>query len=504
MIVESVRGRDELSNYVVDFHLYGSTVTGFGSKNSDLDVFMNIEANIHSELAEKDDKNGCLEKIKKILRRSSYFDGHYREVVFLAKAKVPIISMTLLEKFNHINVDISASSLEGVHNSYLFKHYNMIDERFAQLYLMVKEWATVNDICNSQAGSLNGFCYCLLVLHFLQSGVTPPILPNLQKLFPEKFAMTRRLDELQRDTDEKLDFDRDSINESTIGELFLGFFEYYKKFSWKTKGISIRRGETFLRPNENKDYVYVENVFSETNAARVLRTHRSFKIFLYAIEKMVENFSKTASLDDILKKIEIPKGLMSLKQLDKENIRIQGRKRKITAISDSALKQLELKDNNGTTSLYKDKSNVFYVIYRPTKKVIIKSMPEAEGKIIANRLNLLFAGLYDDPIRQLPDNELERIAVFTLKNPSWTEIHLAAALGLTRTLSFLFERDAVVVVNTPTEDGLLPLHIACEYNQYEAAMLCTKAGAQASKMNARGQTAYHLAAKSGDMRLMKT
>ncbi|CAJ0920790.1 unnamed protein product, partial [Mesorhabditis belari] len=167
----------------------------------------------------------------------------------------------------------------------------------------------------------------------------------------------------------------------------------------------------------------------------------------------------------------------------------------ITAISDSALKQLELKDNNGTTSLYKDKSNVFYVIYRPTKKVIIKSMPEAEGKIIANRLNLLFAGLYDDPIRQLPDNELERIAVFTLKNPSWTEIHLAAALGLTRTLSFLFERDAVVVVNTPTEDGLLPLHIACEYNQYEAAMLCTKAGAQASKMNARGQTAYHLAAK---------
>ncbi|CAJ0962343.1 unnamed protein product, partial [Mesorhabditis belari] len=164
--------------------------------------------------------------------------------------------------------------------------------------------------------------------------------------------------------------------------------------------------------------------------------HRSFGLRLIGDDVATRFFVDCQSAQELLERI-LRLSITVLLQIFQNAVgrvastltRRESRDLQITAISDSALKQLELKDNNGTTSLYKDKSNVFYVIYRPTKKVIIKSMPEAEGKIIANRLNLLFAGLYDDPIRQLPDNELERIAVFTLKNPSWTEIHLAAALG---------------------------------------------------------------------------
>ncbi|CAJ0575841.1 unnamed protein product, partial [Mesorhabditis spiculigera] len=132
----------------------------------------------------------------------------------------------------------------------------------------------------------------------------------------------------------------------------------------------------------------------------------------------------------------------------------------ISTISESALKSLILLDSNATTSLYKNSAS-FQVIYRPTRKVLLKTPNEAEGKIMANRLNMLFGGVNEDPLKPLTDAELVKIAGMALKNPDWSEVHLACALGLVRTLKSSFQQNGLVIAQlicAPQLDWLIQMN----------------------------------------------
>lgn len=98
-----------------------------------------------------------------------------------------------------------------------------------------------------------------MVLHFLQCASDPPILPNLQKLYPDFFDYNRSVDDMK--LFEELPFSLPGNkqfnlhitdlevpkNTKTIGELLIGFFAYYFNFEFKQKAISIRRGCIFSR-----------------------------------------------------------------------------------------------------------------------------------------------------------------------------------------------------------------------------------------------------------------
>lgn len=81
-----------------------------------------------------------------------------------------------------------------------------MDERFPALALLVKHWAIRAGINDPLNGTLNrhvifestfSYSLILLVLHYLQCGTTPAVLPNLQELFKDRFSFDAPLDCLQ-------------------------------------------------------------------------------------------------------------------------------------------------------------------------------------------------------------------------------------------------------------------------------------------------------------------
>lgn len=60
---------------------------------------------------------------------------------------------------------------------------NMIDGRFRDMVLLVKEWAKAHNINDSKTGTLNSYSLSLLVVFHLQTCV-PAILPPLKEIYP--------------------------------------------------------------------------------------------------------------------------------------------------------------------------------------------------------------------------------------------------------------------------------------------------------------------------------
>ena len=71
-----------------------------------------------------------------------------------------------------------------------------VDRRFPVLTLIVKHWAINAGINDAMNGSLNSYSLVLLVVHYLQFAVRPPILPSLQALHPHLFSLARPADQL--------------------------------------------------------------------------------------------------------------------------------------------------------------------------------------------------------------------------------------------------------------------------------------------------------------------
>uniref|UniRef100_A0A914QA50 PAP-associated domain-containing protein n=1 Tax=Panagrolaimus davidi TaxID=227884 RepID=A0A914QA50_9BILA len=85
-----------------------------------------------------------------------------------------------------------------------------------------------------------------MVLHFIQCGVSPPILPNLNALRLDLFDGNLNLHEIGKYYDLGLNTKMHK-NETPIGDLLIGFFHYYAMFNYQHEGIVLRMGCVFLK-----------------------------------------------------------------------------------------------------------------------------------------------------------------------------------------------------------------------------------------------------------------
>ncbi|KAI1719978.1 cid1 family poly A polymerase domain-containing protein [Ditylenchus destructor] len=202
----------------------GSAVTNLGSSDSDLDS-QNFETNIAYEF---------LFEAERILKENSFVLS-----AELIDATVPVLKVKLKFPFNHFFIDIVCNYLEGIRNSHLLFYYVKIDERLHQMALLLRDIAKKASIIDSRKGRLNSYGLILMIVHYLQCAVNPPILPNLTKLFPQHFD-NPSLDPRKLRYDLDLHIPDIPKNERSLSELLYGFCNYYAQFNYEKCGISIR------------------------------------------------------------------------------------------------------------------------------------------------------------------------------------------------------------------------------------------------------------------------
>ncbi|VDK68888.1 unnamed protein product [Litomosoides sigmodontis] len=216
-------------------YVVGSSLNGFGTNSSDMDLCLMIT---NKDLDQRTDAVVVLNMIQSALAETKWV-SHMQLIL----AKVPILRIRFYEPFTDITVDLNANNSVAIRNTHLLCYYSSFDWRVRPLVSVVKEWAKRRDINDANRSSFTSYSLVLMVIHYLQCGLKQPILPSLQVVYPKRFSASADV----RSLNVSIHLDPPPgwvTNETiTLGELLIGFLEYYAfKFDYLKDAISVRLG----------------------------------------------------------------------------------------------------------------------------------------------------------------------------------------------------------------------------------------------------------------------
>ncbi|NXU47702.1 GLD2 polymerase, partial [Turnix velox] len=269
-------------------YLVGSSLNGFGTRSSDGDLCLVVKEepvmmptfflNTMFQVNQKTEARHILSLLQKLFstKLCNYIDRPQ-----LIRAKVPIVKFRdkVRQVFCCVEFDLNVNNVVGIRNTFLLRTYAYIENRVRPLVLVVKKWASFHEINDASRGTLSSYSLVLMVLHYLQT-LPEPILPSLQKNYPESFDPTMQL-HLVHQAPRTIPPYR-SKNGSSLGDLLIGFFKYYAtEFDWSHQMISVREAKAIPRPDgtewRNK-FICVEEPFDGTNTARAVHEKLKFDI----------------------------------------------------------------------------------------------------------------------------------------------------------------------------------------------------------------------------------
>nr|NP_001285143.1 wispy, isoform B [Drosophila melanogaster]AHN59613.1 wispy, isoform B [Drosophila melanogaster] len=283
--------------------LVGSTITGFGTDSSDIDMCLLPEQGVHPHQHQYHQHHHFHnEKRTEALIILTLFNAVLKDTeVFqdfnLIEARVPILRFKDIS--NGIEVDLNFNNCVGIKNTYLLQLYAQMDWRTRPLVVIVKLWAQYHDINDAKRMTISSYSLVLMVLHYLQHACVPHVLPCLHSLYPEKFQLGQQ-DCLDLDLIEPIE-PYQALNTQTLGEHLLGFFKYYSTFDFRNFAISIRTGgvlpvSTCRMAKSPKNDVYqwkelnIEEPFDLSNTARSVYDGPTFErvkaVFLISARRL--------------------------------------------------------------------------------------------------------------------------------------------------------------------------------------------------------------------------
>ncbi|NXI73334.1 GLD2 polymerase, partial [Anseranas semipalmata] len=251
--------------------LVGSSLNGFGTRSSDGDLCLVVK---DEPVNQKTEARHILSLVQKLFstKLSSYIERPQ-----LIRAKVPIVKFR--DKVSCVEFDLNVNNVVGIRNTFLLRTYAYIEKRVRPLVLVVKKWASFHDINDASRGTLSSYSLVLMVLHYLQT-LPEPILPSLQKNYPESFDPTMQLHLVHQAPCTIPPYL--SKNESSLGDLLIGFLKYYAtEFDWSHQMISVREAKAIPRPDDiewRNKFICVEEPFDGTNTARAVHEKQKFDI----------------------------------------------------------------------------------------------------------------------------------------------------------------------------------------------------------------------------------
>ncbi|XP_055606068.1 poly(A) RNA polymerase gld-2 homolog B-like [Uranotaenia lowii] len=253
----------------LSLYLVGSTVSGFASDSSDVDMCLVCRTGA----VPFDIRGEALFQLGQLKNYFMNINTSFEEFSVI-QAKVPILRFR--DSSNSIVVDLNYNNCVGIRNSHLLYCYSQLDWRLRPLTLVVKLWAQHHNINDAKNMTISSYSLVLMVIHFLQYGVNPPILPCLHAMYPDKFVRMSDISHL--DLMEAMEPYKND-NTQTIGELFLQFLEYYANFDYSLYAISVRTASVIpiesarvARSYKNDPHHWrqlcIEEPFDLTNTAR--------------------------------------------------------------------------------------------------------------------------------------------------------------------------------------------------------------------------------------------
>lgn len=273
--------------------LVGSSLNGFGTRTSDADLCLVVK---EEPVNQKTEARRILSLVQKLF--STKLSG-YIERPQLIKAKVPIVKFR--DKVSNVDFDLNVNNVIGLRNTFLLRTYAFIENRVRPLVLVVKKWASFHEINDASRGTLSSYTLVLMVLHYLQT-LPEPILPSLQKNYPECFDPTMQLHLVHQAPRTIPPYV--SKNGSSLGDLLMGFFKYYAtEFDWCHQMISVREAKAVPRPDgtewRNK-FICVEEPFDGTNTARAVHEKQKFDMIRGELEQAWRLLREKKDLNYIL------------------------------------------------------------------------------------------------------------------------------------------------------------------------------------------------------------
>ncbi|NXN96941.1 GLD2 polymerase, partial [Rhinopomastus cyanomelas] len=279
--------------------LIGSSLNGFGTRNSDGDLCLVLR---EEPINQKTEARYILSIIQNLFSTKL---SNYIERPQLIRAKVPIVKFRdkVRQAFSSICVefDLNVNSIVGIRNTFLLRTYAYMENRVRPLVLAVKKWASFHDINDASRGTLSSYSIVLMVLHYLQT-LPEPILPSLQKIYPKSFDPAMQLHLVPQVPSTIPHYV--SKNGSSLGDLLIGFFRYYAtQFDWCHDMISVREARAIPRPDgtewRNK-FICVEEPFDGTNTARAVHEKYKFDIIRDEILKSWQVLENKKDLNYVL------------------------------------------------------------------------------------------------------------------------------------------------------------------------------------------------------------
>ncbi|XP_014848343.1 PREDICTED: poly(A) RNA polymerase GLD2 isoform X1 [Poecilia mexicana] len=269
-------------------YLTGSSMSGLGCRSSDADLCLVVTGNRRPHPMD------VLRQLQRDFRSLSYLVR-----IQLIKAKVPILKFK--ERGSFLEFDLNVNNTVGIRNTFLLRTYAYADVRVRPLILVVKKWARHHQINDASKGTLSSYTLVLMVLHYLQT-LEQPVLPSFQKTHPECFDPLMDIDEVPDGPRHVRPYT--STNQSSLGELLLGFLRYYAtRFSWDKQVISVRQATILPKTNSKEwrnKFICVEEPFEGSNVARAVHEKIKFDAIKKCFSESYQMLNERKDLASIL------------------------------------------------------------------------------------------------------------------------------------------------------------------------------------------------------------
>ncbi|KAF9898260.1 hypothetical protein BX616_004274 [Lobosporangium transversale] len=221
--------------------IFGSFASGLATDSSDLDLVILPALHDQGQDLTTPGRFQDLFVLKTLFQRYSM-----KDVEVIQGARVPILKFT--DHKTAIRVDVNYGQYTGLYNTRLIESYVRIDERVKTFLYVLKAFVKARGINEPALGSLSSYCYILMAISYFQT-LLIPVLPSLQDphLIPHTVPNPGPYGSIQMVNVAFTDPSRIRPciprNSMTLGELFLGFLEYYgSKFEYTKSCVSIRCG----------------------------------------------------------------------------------------------------------------------------------------------------------------------------------------------------------------------------------------------------------------------